>query len=194
MCVFSLPNAFYKMFFHSTNTLYVRLPYHTTADKVINLSSVILCLFPVFLGCSRCISVGLGCSRWLGTPQLSVRQSSNLSDLTSGQTECKDCWPSFHALCAFNNIYSAKLATQRRAREEVQYPVSGRGPISRLSDRYDVALEVWLSITAISKHYVFHLWMLLYFRDAEVVWSRLWSDQGRSHCEGIIGRKSFQKV
>ncbi len=35
MCkVFPLQSAFYKMFFHSTNTLYVRLPYHTTADKV----------------------------------------------------------------------------------------------------------------------------------------------------------------
>ena len=32
--VFSLPSAFYKIFFYSTNTLYVRLPYHTTADKV----------------------------------------------------------------------------------------------------------------------------------------------------------------
>ncbi len=32
--VLSLPSAFYKMLFHSTNTLYFRLPYHTTADKV----------------------------------------------------------------------------------------------------------------------------------------------------------------
>ncbi len=30
--VFSLPSAFYKMFFHSTNVLYVRLLYHSTAD------------------------------------------------------------------------------------------------------------------------------------------------------------------
>ncbi len=56
MCkVFSLPSAFYKMSYHSTNTLYVRLPYHTTADKV---NEFVLGRFMLALG------IVLGVSRW----------------------------------------------------------------------------------------------------------------------------------
>ncbi len=70
MCkVFSLPSAFYKMSYHSTNTLYIRLPYHTIADKV---NEFVLGGFMLVLGVSRLFSVylgGFGCSRSrLGTP------------------------------------------------------------------------------------------------------------------------------
>ncbi len=62
--VFSLPRAFYKMFFYSTNTLYVRLPYHTTAYKVNEfVLGRFMIVHGVVLGCSRCILVVRCCSR-----------------------------------------------------------------------------------------------------------------------------------
>ncbi len=55
---------FYKMFFHSTNTLYVMLLYHTTADKVNDFVLGRFMLVLGVLGVSRFFSVYLGGS-WL---------------------------------------------------------------------------------------------------------------------------------
>ena len=65
--VFSLPSDFYKMFFHSTDTLYVMLPYRTAPDKVNEF--LFLGRFMLVPGVVLCESkVVFGCSRWLGTP------------------------------------------------------------------------------------------------------------------------------
>ena len=58
------PKHFLQDVFHSTNTLDVRIPYHTTADKV---DQFVLGRFMLVLGvvpgCSRCFSVVIDCSR-----------------------------------------------------------------------------------------------------------------------------------
>ncbi len=51
--VFSLPSAFCKMLFHSTNTLYVRLPYQTTVGKV---NEFVLGCFMLLLGVALSVS------------------------------------------------------------------------------------------------------------------------------------------
>ncbi len=57
------PKCFLQDVFHSTNTLYVRLPYHTTADTI---NEFVLGRFMHACStcCSWCISVVLSVSRW----------------------------------------------------------------------------------------------------------------------------------
>ena len=59
------PKCFLQDIFHSTNTLYVKLPYHATDDKV---NEFDLSRFMLVLGVYWFFSVVLG-SWWLGTPK-----------------------------------------------------------------------------------------------------------------------------